>query len=223
MADGRECGACEAVGEIRAGGQLGRGYRRALWMVIALNLGSGVIEGAGGFIAGSQALKADALDFLGDGFITLLALLAIGWSAAWRARAALIQGVFLGLLGVLVMGSTLYRMLMQVPPEPGVMGLFAGGAFVANVAAAAVLVPHRAGDANVRAVWLFSRNDAIGNLAVLAAAGVVALTGSAWPDLGVAMLMATLFLHASWVIVRDARQELGTARGVAVGESASPR
>jgi cation diffusion facilitator family transporter len=203
-----DCAACAAVEDVRQGRHLAPGYRRALWIVIALNLGSGVIEGAGGFIAGSQALKADALDFLGDGFITLLGLLAIGWSVAWRARAALVQGVFLGVLGVLVIGSTIYRMIAQVPPEPHVMGIFAAGAFVANVAAAAVLIPHRTGDASVRAVWLFSRNDAIGNLAVLAAAGVVAVTGSAWPDLAVALFMASLFMHASWSIVREARNEL---------------
>lgn len=205
-----DCGTCAASAELKQATHLTPAYRRALWIVIALNLGSGVLEGVGGFVAGSQALKADALDFLGDGFITLLGLLAIGWGVAARARAALVQGVFLGVLGLLVIASTVWRMILQVPPEPGVMGAFAAGAFVANVTAAAVLVPHRTGDANVRAVWLFSRNDAIGNLAVLAAAGVVALTGSAWPDLLVATFMATLFMHAAWVIIRDARRELRT-------------
>lgn len=184
------------------------GYRRALWIVIALNLGYGVVEMIGGFVAGSQALKADALDFLGDGAITLLGLLAIGWSVLWRARAALLQGLFLGTLGLGVVATTVRRVFDGAAVEAGLMGALGIMALAANLAAAAVLLPHRSGDANVRAVWLFSRNDAIGNGLVVAAAGLVAVTGTAWPDLVVALLIAGLFLQSSWVIVRDARREL---------------
>src|SRR3546814_1358381 len=134
----------------------------------------------GGFLSGSQALKADALDFLGDGLITFLGILAIGWSLVWRARSALIQGVFLGALGLGVLASTAYRVLVVNQPEAELMGLFGIIALAVNVAAALVLIPHRTGDANVRAVWLFSRNDAIGNAAVVVAAGLVAWTGQAW-------------------------------------------
>ncbi len=187
-------------------------YKRALWIVVGLNVGYGLVEIVGGFLAGSQALKADALDFLGDGLITFLGLLAIGWSLLWRARSALIQGLFLGALGLGVLASTIYRMIVQLPPEAGLMGLFGIIALVVNVLAALVLIPHRAGDANVRAVWLFSRNDAIGNAAVVVAAGLVAWTGTAWPDLVVALVIAGLFLHSSWSIIRDARADLGEAR-----------
>lgn len=187
-------------------------YKRALWIVVALNVGYGVVEIIGGFIAGSQALKADALDFLGDGLITFLGLLAIGWSLAWRARSALIQGVFLGALGVGVLATTAYRVLVLYQPEAELMGLFGLVALVINVAAAAVLIPHRKGDANVRAVWLFSRNDALGNLAVVIAAGLVAWTGTPWPDLAVAVVIAGLFLQSSWSIVRDALRDLREAR-----------
>ena len=186
----------------------GAGYRRALWIVVALNLGFGVIEMAGGVLAGSQALKADALDFVGDGLITFLGVLALGWPLVWRARSALLQGVFLGLLGIGVMVSTAYRVLVARQPDPEVMGLLGAAALVVNVAAAAVLIPHRSGDANVRAVWLFSRNDAIGNIAVIVAAGAVALTRHPWPDLAVAVVIAALFLHSSWSIIRDARTDL---------------
>lgn len=185
------------------------GYRRALWIVIGLNVGYGIIEMTGGVISGSQALKADALDFLGDGVITLLGVLAIGWSLLWRARAALVQGIFLALLGIGVMVSTAYRVLVQSPPEAQIMGVMGAVALVVNVLAAVALIPYRQGDANVRAVWLFSRNDAIGNLAVVVAAGLVALTEAAWPDLTVAVVIAALFLHSSGVIVRDAVKELG--------------
>lgn len=187
-------------------------YKRALWIVVGLNVGYGLVEIVGGFLAGSQALKADALDFLGDGLITFLGLLAIGWSLLWRARSALIQGLFLGALGLGVLASTIYRMVVQLPPEAELMGLFGIIALVVNVLAALVLIPHRTGDANVRAVWLFSRNDAIGNAAVVVAAGLVAWTGSAWPDLVVALVIAGLFLHSSWSIIRDARADLREAR-----------
>lgn len=189
-------------------------YRRALWIVVALNVGYGVIEMAGGFISGSQAVKADALDFLGDGLITCLGLVAIGWSLLWRARSALIQGLFLAALGVGVLASTAYRVLVLNQPEAELMGLLGAVALVVNVAAAFVLIPHRAGDANVRAVWLFSRNDAIGNAAVVVAAGLVAWTGTPWPDLLVAALIAGLFLHSSWSIVTDARLDLRQTRQI---------
>lgn len=187
-------------------------YKRALWIVVLLNVGYGVVEMVGGFVAGSQALKADALDFLGDGFITFLGLLAVGWSLAWRARSALIQGLFLGVLGLGVLVTTGYRVLVLNQPEAELMGIFGAIALVVNVAAAAALIPHRTGDANVRAVWLFSRNDAVGNLAVVIAAGLVAWTGTPWPDLVVAVVIAGLFLQSSWSIVRDARGDLREAK-----------
>jgi Co/Zn/Cd efflux system component/copper chaperone CopZ len=186
-------------------------YKRALWIVVLLNVGYGAVEMVGGFLSGSQALKADALDFLGDGLITFLGLLAVGWSLRWRARAALIQGLFLGALGLSVLVTTGYRVLVQQRPEAEMMGVFGGIALVVNVVAAMVLIPHRTGDANARAVWLFSRNDAIGNVAVVVAAGLVAWTDSPWPDLIVAVVIAALFLQSSWSIVRDARNDLREA------------
>lgn len=185
-------------------------YRRALWVVVALNIGYGAIEMVGGVLADSQALKADALDFFGDGAITFLGLLALGWSTLWRARSALIQGLFLGALGLSVLATTVYRLLAQKQPDAEVMGVLGGIALLVNVAAAVALLPHRTGDANARAVWLFSRNDAIGNAAVVAAAGLVAWTGTAWPDLLVAIIIASLFLQSSWSIVQDARKDLAS-------------
>jgi len=183
-------------------------YRRALWIVVALNLGYGFVELIGGFVAGSQAVKADALDFLGDGSISLLGLMAFGWSAHWRARSALLQGYFLGALGLGVMANTAYRVVFMQTPEPELMGALGFVALIVNVAAAIVLLPHRGGDANARAVWLFSRNDAIGNAAVVAAAGLVWQLASPWPDLIVALVIAGLFLHSAFSIIRDASAEL---------------
>lgn len=184
-------------------------YRRALWIVVVLNLGYGLVEVAGGFLSGSQGLKADALDFLGDGLITFVGLVAAGWGMRARARAALLQGVFLGLFGLGVLASSAWRVLVHEVPEAGLMGAFGLAALFVNVASALVLVRHRHGDANMRAVWLFSRNDAIGNFAIILAAGLVAWTGAAWPDLAVAAAIAGLFLQSAWGIVRDASAELG--------------
>lgn len=186
-------------------------YRRALLIVVILNVGMGIIEMAGGFIASSQALKADALDFLGDGTITFFGLLAINWNKIWRARSALLQGVFLGLLSLFILGTTIYRVFVLQSPEADIMGIFGFLALGINVAAALILIPHRSGDSNVKAVWLFSRNDALGNIAVIFAAGLVAWTGAAWPDLGVAIIIAGLFMHSSFSIIRDARKDLRVA------------
>ena len=203
-------------------------YKRALWIVVLLNVGYGVIEIFGSFLSGSQALQADALDFVGDGLISFLGLIAVGWGLAARAKAALLQGVFLGLLGLGVIGSTLYRVFVEHEPETLLMGGFAVVAFIVNVAAALVLLPHRKGDANMRAVWLFSRNDAIGNLAVVVAAVLVWALSSSWPDLLVAFAVAGLFLQSAWSIIRDARSDLKQAgraliffwRGSATGTAA---
>ena len=188
------------------------GYRRALWVVVLLNLGYGVVESAAGLLGRSQALQADALDFVGDGLITLLGLLALGRAAAWRARAALLQGVFLGALGAGVLVTTVRRLFVPGQPAAEVMGGFGALALVVNLAAAAVLLRFRRGDANVRAVWLYSRNDALGNLVVVAAAALVAWTGTRWPDLVAALLIAGLFLRSALSIVRDARADLVAAR-----------
>ena len=187
-------------------------YRRALWTVVLLNVGYGVIEMVGGFLAGSQAVKADALDFIGDGLITFLGLLAIGWTVAWRARSALIQGIFLGILSLIVLATTLWRIFTQTVPDATLMGVFGIVALVVNVLAVLPLMRFRKGDANMRAVWLFSRNDAIGNAAVVVAAGLVAWLGSAWPDLIVAFGIAGLFMHSSWSIIRDAQADLRGGR-----------
>ncbi len=188
------------------------GYKRALWAVMLLNLSYGVAEMVGGFLANSQGVKADALDFIGDGSITLLALFAIGWGAAWRARAALLQGTFLALLGTGVLISAAYRIFVEHTPEADLMVLFGLLACVVNLAAAAILMKYREGDANVRAVWLFSRNDALGNLSIVGAAVLVWLLDTPAPDLAVAALVAALFLHSAWEIIERARSELHQAK-----------
>lgn len=184
-------------------------YRRALWWVVILNVGFGLCEIVGGFLANSQALKADALDFLGDGSITFVGLLALGWAAATRARVAMTQGLFLGALGLWVIGMAIWRALNAVPPEPELMGGIGIAALIVNVTAALILARFRGtGDAQARAIWLFSRNDAINNVAVIGAAALVFWLDSAWPDIIVAAVIAVIFLQSAWEIIREARGEL---------------
>ena len=184
-------------------------YRRALWIVVVLNLGFGLLEAVGGFLAHSQALKADSLDFIGDGSISLVGLFALGWTPRARAQVALAQGLFLGALGLGVIAMAIWRALHAVTPEAELMGGIGLAALAVNVSAALVLARFRDGDANVRAIWLFSRNDSLANVAVIVAAALVALLGSAWPDILVAGAIALLFLHSSLSIIRDARLEMG--------------
>lgn len=187
-------------------------YKRVLWIVIGLNALMFLAEMTGGFVGDSQALKADALDFLGDAATYSITLAVIGGTATARAGAALFKGLSMGALGLFVLGWTAWRVFVLGQPNGMVMGGVALTAFAVNVTAALLLMRYRTGDANVRSVWLCSRNDAIGNLAVLGAGGLVALTGTPWPDLAVAAVIAALFLHSSVSIVRHARRDLRAAR-----------
>ncbi len=183
-------------------------YKKALWIVVLLNVGMGIIELTGGIIASSQSLKADSLDFLGDGIITFIGLLSISWGMKARSRTALAQGYFLAALGVCVSLNALYRFFSHQLPEADIMGGIGFIALGVNVAAALVMKRHRDGDANTRAIWLFSRNDALNNIAVMIAAGLVALTQTAWPDLIVAIIIAGIFLHSAYEIIKHAREEI---------------
>ena len=182
-------------------------YRRVLWIVIALNAGMFILEMLAGHLASSQALKADALDFLADAATYSLSLAVIGQPLIWRSRAALLKGASLALMAVWVLGSTAWQVLVTGHPQAEVMGLVALLALGVNMISVLLLLRWRSGDANVRSVWLCSRNDAIGNVVVMLAAFGVWGTGTGWPDLAVAALMAGLFLVSSVKIVRQATAE----------------
>lgn len=186
-------------------------YRRVLGVVIALNAAMFAVEIVAGVFAQSMALQADALDFAADAATYGLTLYMIGRPLAWRASAALVKGGSLALMGSFVLAATLYRVFFAASPEPLVMGAVGFAALAVNVTAALLLYRFRDGDANVRSVWLCTRNDAMGNVAVMLAALGVFGTGTAWPDLGVAAVMAGLFLYSSVAILRQALSELRTA------------
>ncbi len=191
-------------------------YKRRLWIVIAINAGMFFIEMGGGTLAASKALQADALDFLGDALTYGITLAAIGSSVAVRARAALFKGVTLSLMGLWVFGSTAYHILILGVPKAELMGAVGFLALAANVTSVLLLAKYKDGDANVRSVWLCSRNDALGNVAVMVAALAVYWTVSAWPDLIVAAIMGGLFLWSSAQILKQALSELRQTRTAAV-------
>ena len=179
-------------------------FRRALWMVIAINGVMFAVELIAGISAGSMALQADSLDFLGDSATYALSLFVLTRPPRWRANAALFKGATLGMLGLWVLSTTVWRVFVTGVPHAMVMGGVGLLALAANVTSVLILLRYRNGDANVRSVWLCSRNDAIGNIAVMVAAAGVWLTGTAWPDLLVAAAMATIFLYSAVQILRHA-------------------
>ena len=182
-------------------------YKRVLWLVISINAAMFFVEMSAGKLAGSQALQADALDFLGDAMTYGLSLAVIGMSLKVRATAALLKGGSLLLMGLWVLGSTVYQVLILGVPKAEIMGMIGFLALAANLASVLLLMRYKDGDANVRSVWLCSRNDAIGNVAVMVASLAVWFTVSAWPDLIVAFIMAGLFLRSSQLILQQAWQE----------------
>ncbi len=184
------------------------GWRRALWIALVVNASMFGIELYAGSTADSHALKADALDFFGDAANYAISLLVAGMALAWRARAALLKGGSLVVLGLYVLAGSAWAALNGSSPQPETMGIIGVLALLANVAVALLLFRFRSGDSNMRSVWICSRNDAIGNIAVVAAAAGVFGTGTAWPDLIVAATLAILGLSGGWQIIRQARGEL---------------
>lgn len=182
-------------------------YKRRLWIVIAINAAMFIIEMGAGRLAHSQALQADALDFLGDALTYGVSLAVIGASIRARTNAAIAKGLSLLLMGLWVFAATLYRIYNGDVPDAHVMGTIGALALVANLASVLILLRYKDGDANVRSVWLCSRNDAIGNIIVMIAALGVWGAASRWPDLIVATLMASLFVWSAFQIIQQARRE----------------
>jgi len=183
-------------------------YRRIMWALLAINAAMFVIEAGTGLGAKSVALQADALDFLADAATYGITLLVLPMAIRWRARAALVKGASMALFGLWVLGATAYNAFSPDAPDALVMGSVGVLALLANLFCALLLFRFRGGDSNKRSAWLCSRNDVIGNLAVVVAASGVLATGTAWPDLAVALIMAALWVHAAVQIIRQAIAEL---------------
>ncbi len=183
-------------------------YRKALWIALMINVAMFAVEILGGVKSGSVSLLADAVDFAGDAanYGITLAVLAMG--LAWRSRTAMVKGISMMAFGLFVLARSGWAAMSGIPPEPATMGAIAVLALLANGGVALMLYAHRDGDANMRSVWLCSRNDAIGNVAVMLAAAGVFGTGSGWPDLLVAVIMAALALTSGIAVTRQASREL---------------
>ncbi|QOW46274.1 MULTISPECIES: cation transporter [Acinetobacter] len=182
-------------------------FRTALWIALIINLTLFFVELVGGAYAHSSALWADSLDFFGDAVNYGISLAVLGASLYWRATVALIKGLTMALFGFVVIGKSAYAYMQGIPPEAMTMGAIGILALIANVIAAVILYAFRDGDANMRSVWLCSRNDAIGNVAVIFAAVGVFGTGSLLPDIIVAVIMATLGLTGGYQVIKKALQE----------------
>jgi Co/Zn/Cd efflux system component len=171
-----------------------------------------LIELALGFAAGSVSLQADALDFFGDAANYSISLSVAGLALHHRARAALLKGISMGGFGLWILGSALWHAVRGTVPEATTMGLVGFAALVANALTFVLLCAYRSGDSNMQSVWLCSRNDVIGNCAVLLAAIGVFGTSQGWPDLLVAVVMGALALQGAWVVAKSASRELSGAR-----------
>lgn len=184
--------------------------RKVLWVALIINALMFFIEVGAGFQSGSVALLADAVDFFSDAANYGITLYVLTMGLLWRARAATFKGITMLLIGLLVMGKTLWAIKTGQTPEAFTMGVIGALALVANLVVTGLLYAFRNGDANMQSVWLCSRNDAIGNLAVMLAAFGVFGTGTAWPDIAVAALMAYLSITAGWKIMNLAHAEIHT-------------
>lgn len=188
-------------------------YRRVLWIVLVINVAMFLVEIVAGLAAGSASLQADALDFLGDTANYAISLFVVGMALRYRSMAALAKGASMGLFGLWVMATVAWHGIMGTVPEPITMGVIGFAALASNAVCFSLLYAHRSGDANMRSVWVCSRNDVLGNLAVLLAAAGVFGTGTGWPDLIVATVMAALALQGATVVVRRALEELNSPQG----------
>ena len=190
-------------------------YRRVLWIALSVNAVMFLVEVMTGLVSGSVSLLADAIDFFGDAGNYAISLAVLAMSSRVRAQAALLKAGCMAALGIFVLARAVWSARTGVVPEPATMGAVALVALVANAGVAALLYRFRAGDSNMRSVWICSCNDALGNIAVALAAWGVFGTGSALPDLAVAAVMAVLALSGSAAVFKQARFELGrSAAGI---------
>ncbi len=194
-------------------------FRKALWFALWVNLAMFFIEGFASLQSGSVSLLADAIDFFGDSANYILSLSVLSMGMLWRGRAAFVKGLTMAVFGFAVLGRALYVQQTGITPEPVTMGAVGLLALAANVTVAITLFRFRQGDSDMRSVWLCSRNDAIGNIAVLVAALGVFGTGTAWPDLIVATVMGLLAISAGISVVRHARVDILQAKADSTTES----
>ena len=189
-------------------------YRRVLWIVLGINADMFLVEIGAGLAAGSASLQADALDFLGDAANYGISLLVVGMALRYRAMAAFAKGVSMGAFGLWVIATVVWHAVQGTLPSAVMMGAVGFAALTANAVSFGILWFYRTGDANMRSAWICTRNDVLGNLAVLLAALGVFGTGTGWPDILVAATMAALALQGASTVLRQALGEMRQAAPV---------
>ena len=187
-------------------------YRRVLWAVLVINALMFLVEVGAGLAAGSASLQADALDFLGDAANYGISLFVVGMALRYRASAALAKGATMAAFGMWVIGTAVWHALHGTLPSAFTMGTVGVAALFANAASFGLLWAYRHGDANMRSAWICTRNDVLGNLAVLLAALGVFGTGTGWPDVIVAAIMAGLAIQGAALVIRQASAEFRAGR-----------
>jgi Co/Zn/Cd efflux system component len=185
---------------------------RVLRLVLAVNATMFVVELLAGLLAHSTALLADAADMLGDAIVYGFSLFVIARRPAWQTRAVLLKGGIMAAFGVGILVEVGTKLARGVIPSAGVMSGVGLLALVANASMLFLLWRHRADDLNMRSVWLCSRNDVTANVGVLVAALGVGLTGSAWPDVAVGLLIAGLFVTSAAAVIRAALRPVALSR-----------
>ena len=198
----QSCGPVESAQDPR--------FRKVLWIALILNAVMFVLEAGASLMAQSVSLQADAIDFLGDAANYGISLFVLGHSLTWRARASQIKALSMGAFAVWVLGTAVFNAVTGASPHAPTIGFMGALALMVNTGVAVLLYRHRGGDSNAQSVWLCSRNDAIGNIAVIAAAGAVYISASRWPDLAVAAVIGALGLHSSFKVFGTARVELSS-------------
>ena len=199
------------------------GYRRVLWAVLIINAAMFAVEVVAGLASGSASLQADALDFLGDAGNYAISLFVVGMALQYRAMAALLKGATMGVFGLWVMGVTAWHAWHGTLPEAFTMSAVGTAALIANALSFGLLWAYRSGDSNMRSAWICTRNDVLGNLAVLLAALGVFGTGTGWPDVAVAAIMAALALQGAFMVLNQSWSELRTVKPLQAASRARAR
>ncbi|MBC7712645.1 MAG: cation diffusion facilitator family transporter [Rhizobacter sp.] len=185
-----------------------KAFKRVLWISLILNFGMFFVEVIYGVLSNSLSLRADAIDFLGDGANYFVTLFILNSALKTKAKVSSAKAIFMLVFGAWILVEAVMRFFSHTVPDSFTMSWVGVMALAANALCALLLFKFKDGDSNMQSVWLCSRNDAIGNVAVIVASGGVYWWGTQWPDLVVAIFMASLAVHSGAQILRSARNEL---------------
>lgn len=198
-------GCCSNEDEIQL---MKQSHGRVLWIVLAINASMFLVELVVGVLSQSTALMADSLDMLGDALVYSFSLFVLGKGIKWEAKASVLKGVIMLSFGIGVLAEAVYKILNPVVPEAGSMGITGAAALVMNSICFYLLWKHRGDNLNMQSTWVCSRNDLIGNVGVIIASGLTAVTASKWPDIAIGLSIAAMFVNSAIQVLREAKSAL---------------